>query len=80
MAKKSKPAVIVTLSGDRGIHEVTRDLEAAGLTVDHVLEATGIVTGSARASSHAKLRKVRGVTDVSADHPIDIGPPDSDVS
>ena len=80
MAKKTKQGMIVTLSGDRGVHDVARDLAAAGLDVEQVLEATGIVTGSAHPDSAAKLRKVRGVADVSPDHPIDIGPPDADVS
>jgi hypothetical protein len=80
MAKKSKHAMIVTLSGERGIHEVTRELKAAGLKVDQVMEAVGVVTGSAAPATKAKLRKVRGVSDVSADHPVDIGPPDADVS
>jgi hypothetical protein len=81
MAKKNtKHALIVTVSGERGIHDVARDLKAAGLAVDQVMEAVGVVTGSADPASKAKLRKVRGVSDVSADHPVDIGPPDADVS
>jgi hypothetical protein len=80
MAKQEKRALIVTLSGDRGIHEVTRDLKAAGLDVEQVLEATNIVTGAAGAKSLSRLKKVPGVADVSHDHPVDIGPPDAEVS
>jgi hypothetical protein len=79
MAEKAKPAVIVTLSGERKVHDVARDLSAAGLEVDQVLEETGIVTGTADLGTHGRLRKIRGVADVSPDHPIDIGPPDSEV-
>jgi hypothetical protein len=79
MAATAKPAVIVTLSGERNVRDVARDLMAAGLEVDHVLEETGIVTGKADTGTHARLRTIRGVADVSADHPINIGPPDSDV-
>ena len=79
MASRMKPAVIVTLSGERKVRDVVRDLRAAGLEVDHVLEETGIVTGTADSDTHAKLRSIQGVADVSPDHPIDIGPPDSDV-
>jgi hypothetical protein len=68
----------VTLSGDRADHDVARDLAAAGMAVEQVLEATGIVTGSADPNNAAKLRKMRGVADVSPDHPVDIGPPDAD--
>lgn len=74
-----KPAVIVTMSGERKLSDVVRDLRAAGLDVDQVLEATGIVTGTADSGTHAKLRRIRGVSDVSPDHPVDIGPPDSEV-
>jgi hypothetical protein len=80
MAKPARRALIVTLSGDRPIREVTRDLKAAGLTIDQILTATGIVTGSADEKSLARLKRVKGVADISADNPVDIGPPDADVS
>jgi hypothetical protein len=79
MAARAKPAVIVTLSGERTVRDVARDLRAAGLEIDQVLEETGIVTGTADSGIHARLRTIQGVADVSADHPIDIGPPDSEV-
>jgi hypothetical protein len=78
-ATRRRP-IIVTLSGDRSIREVARDLEAAGMRVEQILDATNIVTGSADEKSVARVKRVRGVEDVSADHPIDIGPPDADVS
>ena len=80
MAKQEKRSLIVTLSGDRPIHEVTRDLKAAGFEVGHVLEAVGVVTGAAHPTRLAKLKSVKGVADVSPDQPVDIGPPDADVS
>ena len=60
MAAKAKPAVIVTLSGERKVRDVARDLRAAGLQVDQVLEETGIVTGTADSGTHARLRKIPG--------------------
>jgi hypothetical protein len=80
MAKKEKQLLVITLSGDRPIHEVAGDLKAAGLSVDQVLTSTGIVTGSAPPEAVARLRNVRGVADVSPDHPVDIGPPGSQIS
>jgi hypothetical protein len=80
MAKKEKQLLIVTLSGDRPIHEVADDLKAAGLSVDQVLTSTGTVTGSAPPEAVGRLRNVRGVADVSPDHPVDIGPPGSQIS
>jgi hypothetical protein len=79
-AKKETRPLVVTLSGERAVHDVAKDLKAAGFAVDQVLDAIGVVTGSAEASGMAKLRKIRGVADVSADHKVDIGPPDSPVS
>lgn len=79
MAATAKPAVIVTMSGERNVRDVVRDLKSAGLEVDQVLEETGIVTGTADSRTHARLRKIQGVADVSADHPVDIGPPDAEV-
>jgi hypothetical protein len=38
------------------------------------------VTGSADAKHVARLRRVKGVADVSADYPVDIGPPDAEIS
>jgi hypothetical protein len=72
--------VVVTLTGDRPIHEVADDLRAAGLSVDQVLTPTGIVTGSAHPDVTERLRKVPGVADVSPDHPVDIGPPGAAIS
>ena len=48
---------------------------------DHAhLEAIGCVTGSSHAKNMSRLRRVRGVTDVSADHPVDIGPPGAPIA
>jgi hypothetical protein len=80
MTKKSNQAVVVTVAGDRPIHEVVRDLKASGLQAPQVLDAIGVVTGSAASNSIAKLKKVRGVQDVSLDHKVDIGPPGAPVS
>jgi hypothetical protein len=80
MAKKSKQRLVVTVSPGRPIHEVTHDLKAAGFQVNEVLDAIGVVTGSAHADHLSKLKAVRGVADVSPDHEVDIGPPGAPVS
>ena len=80
MAKDAKQRLVITVSGDRPIHEVAADLRAAGLQVDQVLGAIGSVTGSTHPKNVKRLRRVRGVADVSSDHPVDIGPPGSPVS
>ncbi len=75
--KKPRQAVVVTLSGERDIKEVVRDLKAAGLDGVDQLDAIGVVTGTSDPDKVAKLRKVAGVQDVSLDHKVDIGPPGS---
>ena len=79
-ANAAHQPLVITLTGDRPIHEVAGDLKAAGLAVDQVLTSTGIVTGSAHPDAATRLRNVRGVADVSPDYPVDIGPPGSPIS
>jgi len=80
MAKSAKQSLIVTVSKDRHVNDVVPELKAAGLQVEGVLDAIGVVTGRAAAKNIAALRKVRGVADVSSDHKVDIGPPGAPIS
>lgn len=80
MAKKQKQAFVVTVSGEHGIEKVTRELKAKGFEVDQVMDAIGVVTGSAHPDDVARMRKIPGVKDVSSDTPVDIGPPGSPIS
>jgi uncharacterized protein with ACT and thioredoxin-like domain len=68
---------IVTASSDRPIHDIAKDLADAGLKDIQILQEVGSIIGSSEDEAVAKLRKVRGVKDVSLDISIDIGPPDS---
>jgi uncharacterized protein with ACT and thioredoxin-like domain len=68
---------IVTTNTSRSLEEVVKDLRAAGLQSVKILETMGVVTGTAAAAAVQKLRKVHGVSDVSADAPVSVGPPDS---
>ncbi len=80
MPNQSKQSLVITTSGDRSIHEVAADLRAAGFDVQQVLEQIGSITGSAHPGALEKLRGVEGVADVSADLPINIGPPGAPIS
>jgi hypothetical protein len=80
MAKSEKRSLIVTVSKDHDVKDIVPHLKKAGLEVEGVLEAIGVVTGHASAKSVAALRKVRGVADVSSDQKVDIGPPDAPIS
>lgn len=74
MAKKEW---IITIGGDRPIGEIAKDIADAGLQRTQVLKEIGSITGLAEDEVVAKLRKVRGVADISPSNPVDIGPPDS---
>jgi len=77
MAKNKK--WIVTTSPEK-ISDVRKKLTEVGFSVDQVLHEIGSITGTASDEVIEKLRSVDGVADVSPDHPIDIGPPDSPVT
>ncbi|MEO8372652.1 MAG: hypothetical protein ABI806_25930 [Candidatus Solibacter sp.] len=74
-------AMVVIANGDRAMDEIARDLHAAGFQVGDVLEAIGQVTGHAPANLKSRLKKIRGVQDVTGAHEdFDIGPPGAPVS
>jgi hypothetical protein len=70
---------VITTSGDRRIHDIAKDLADAGLKDGKVLEEIGSITGSAEERVVEKLRKVKGVTDVSPDIEFQLPPPDSTI-
>ena len=71
---------IVTTNNERPIREVAQDLAQAGFQVRDVLEEIGSITGQADPSAIKKARRIKGVADVAADLPIDIGDPNADVT
>jgi hypothetical protein len=77
---QKKQPMVITVSGDRSIHDVAADLRKAGFIVKQVLDAIGSITGSAEPDIVEQLRNIPGVADVSADFPVDIGPPGAPVS
>jgi hypothetical protein len=78
MSQKEK--WIITTSGDRSLDEIKKDLIDSGFDVDQVLDQIGCITGEASDAIAHQLRNIPGVVDVSPDEPIDIGPPDADVT
>jgi hypothetical protein len=64
-AKKSagaaKVAMTVTPSGARPIHDVAKDLEAAGFKLNEVLDGIGSITGHAHRGLVGKLESIKGV-------------------
>ena len=76
MSKTDKDWVVMT-SGDRPLADVAKDLKKKGFTVDNVLDEMGMITGKGGDDVAEKLRKVKGVTDVSSNVGADVGPPNS---
>ncbi len=72
--------VTIDAAADRSIHDVAKELVAKGFVVDDVLEAVGVISGSPGAKSVDRLRKVKGVIDVSPDTSIQLEPPHSKVT
>ena len=77
---RNRHALVVTVSGDRPIHDVAKELKAKGFEVGQVLDSIGSVTGFAHPKTMKRLQGIRGVADVSKDHAVDIGPPGAPVS
>jgi hypothetical protein len=73
--------VIVTVGARHlgQVDRVARDLRQAGMTVDQVLSASGIITGTVEPHRAAGLDGVAGVDSVEPDTDARIPPPDADV-
>jgi hypothetical protein len=76
-SESRKRTWVVTTSSERPMADVAKDLSAAGFSIDQTLDQIGIITGKAADKDVAKARRVRGVSDVSPDQQVDIGPPNS---
>jgi hypothetical protein len=71
---------VVTVAPEAPLEPVTAAIEKSGLTVDQILEAAAIVIAHGSQAQAAKVRRIAGVTHVEQDVPVDIGPPDAEVS
>jgi hypothetical protein len=72
-----KQTWIVTTDGKRDHATLTRELQSAGFSVTQAFSDLPSVIGVADTNAVAKIRKVKGVVDVSPDAPVDVGPPGS---
>ncbi|HET7437547.1 MAG TPA: hypothetical protein VFN10_22775 [Thermoanaerobaculia bacterium] len=79
MSHETKDWVVMT-TGKRPLADIAKELRASGFHVEHMLDELHMITGQAIDGVAARVRKVKGVADVSANVGADIGPPDSDVS
>ena len=58
---------------------VAEQLKGAGMNVEQVLDAMGIITGSVPADRRADLERLPGVAGVEAEREFHIAPPDADI-
>ncbi len=61
------------------VDDVAAALEGAGLAVESVLSALGIICGRADASCADALQRIEGVASVAPGQPVRLDPPDSPV-
>ncbi|TCK25608.1 hypothetical protein [Pseudonocardia endophytica] len=71
--------VLVTASGGTPVADVVARLEAAGVQVDKVLEAVGVIVATVADGGVRALAEIEGVGSVEEDREVRLPPPDSDV-
>jgi cation transporter-like permease len=71
--------ITVTLAADADAEVVAEQLRAAGMTVEQVLVAAGVITGSVAAQTRAALADVPGVLAIEPQQTFGINPPDSGI-
>ena len=72
-----KKAWVITTSADRPLADIAKDLSKLGFKIDQTLEEIGVITGNSDDKAVGKARAIRGVTDISPETKVDIGPPNS---
>jgi hypothetical protein len=65
----------VTLDGTKPASEVSSRLKKAGFSKVMVLDAIGVITGSADQTTAVKAKRLSGVAEVEPDMAVSIGPP-----
>ncbi len=71
---------VITIQPGTPLEPVKEGLSRAGLIVNQVLDAIGIVIACASEAQAEAARKIPGVTDVSREVEADIGPPGAEIS
>jgi hypothetical protein len=71
--------ITVTVAADVDAEVVAEQLRAAGMTVEQVLAAIGVITGTVAAEQRAALADVPGVLAVESEQTFRLPPPDSEI-
>jgi hypothetical protein len=80
MTHTTKQDWIVTLDPHQTSDAVVSQLGQLGLIVGQIMTAAGVIVVHGTFKQANQARNVPGVVDVSMDQPIDIGPPDAEIS
>jgi hypothetical protein len=72
--------VVVTVDDEHmsKVHDVAGRLRTSGMSVDNVMEATGMISGAASVETSA-IKKIKGVASVEDEPSFQLPPPDSAV-
>jgi hypothetical protein len=76
---KTKISVLVDDENLHRLNDVVKQVKGVGMDVDHVLESSGVVTGSVDANKLKILKKVKGVSSIEEEREFQIAPPESKV-
>jgi cation transporter-like permease len=71
--------ITVTVAADADAEVVAEQLRAAGVTVEQVLLAIGVITGTVAAEQRAALADVPGVLAVEPEQTFRLPPPDAEI-
>ena len=71
--------ITVTVSADVDIEVVAEQLRAVGMTVEQVLPAVGVITGTVAAEQRAALADLPGVLAVEPEQTFGVPPPESEI-
>ena len=71
--------ITVTVSADVDIDVVAQQLRAAGMTVEQVLPAIGVITGTVAAELRAALAELPGVLAIEPEQTFRVPPPESEI-
>ncbi len=74
-----KVSLLVEDSALPRISEIADSCKAAGLTIESVLEAVGVITGAVEESGLDKLRTADGIANLEIQKTVQLAPPDSNV-
>jgi predicted RNA-binding protein associated with RNAse of E/G family len=77
-ARKAAVAVVVTVSDGR-LQQATADLRDAGMDVDDIMDALGMVTGTVAEDAIPALEAVPGVIEVERQRTYQVPAPESDI-